>query len=274
MSRRSRNLKLKNNLHQRFSALTFGRTLFQARGFSLIELMITLIIISTILIYTITAYEEHLIAAKVTRARTDIEEICKAVRWYNIREEKPFAIGTFTPLYLGTFIGNFLEKAPPFDPWGKPYRHNPDLGIVFSTGPDFVEFGSRPGAPDDDVVMHYLPEDFCITRAAYIDSNQNNQVDFGDEVEITLARPAQMANVNVFDFKTLNPESAFGSAKVVAPQKGSTLRLVFTPPVAPKIKLGETKLLPFYDIQSIKDFSHPPKTLGSVEEVVINRRRM
>ncbi|NLI76686.1 MAG: hypothetical protein GX442_09620 [Candidatus Riflebacteria bacterium] len=234
----------------------------------------TLLILGVVLVFAIHEYEDHIVSAKVTRCRSDLEDLAKAIRWYNIREEKPFAIGTFTAEYLGPFIGTYLEVAPPKDPWGQPYRHNPDLGVVYSCGPNLIDETADVRAGADDLVFHYLPADFTITKAEFVDATRNNQVDFGDEVEITFSRPARMNGVSLFDFVTMFPENAFGSAKVVAPAKGSSLKIVFNPPLPPKIRLGETKVKPFYDIMSVVDCGSPARRLSGVEGVVIQRRKM
>jgi general secretion pathway protein G len=243
-------------------------------GFSLIELMVTLIILSVIIVFAIQEYEQHIVAAKAARARNDLEDLAKAVRLYNIREEKPFEIGTFTAQYLGTFVGTYLETAPPLDPWGKPYLHAPELGVIYSCGPNLVDETTNFAGKSDDLVYHYLPADFYVTRAEYVDANRNGQIDMGDEVEISFSRPARMEGVSLFDFRTVNPENAFGSAKVVAPAKGRSLKIFFGPPLPPRIKIGETKIQVFYDIQSVVDFSSPPMPLKSLEDVVIQRKRM
>ncbi len=236
--------------------------------------MVTLLILGVILVFAIHEYEDHIMSAKIARCRNDLEDLAKAVRWYNIREEKPFTIGTFTPQYLGAFIGTYLETAPPKDPWGQPFRHQPDLGVIYSCGPNMIDETADARPLSDDLVHYYLPADFYITKAEFIDATRNNQIDFGDEVEITFSRPARMEGVSLFDFVTVGPENAFGSAKVMAPAKGTSLKIVFSPPLPPKIRLGETRIKPYYDISSVVDCGSPPRRLGGVEAVVIQRRKM
>ena len=51
-----------------------------ARGFALIELLVTLLIISALLIFAIEEYRRHIASTRITRARADIDELVKAVR--------------------------------------------------------------------------------------------------------------------------------------------------------------------------------------------------
>lgn len=247
-----------------------------SRGFNLIELMVALIIIATLILIAIREYAEYVQRAKITKAQMDLEELGKSVRMYNTREDQPFRIATFTIRDLGMFVGTYLEKEPPNDPWGRPYRHNADLGIVYSIGPDGLD-SQRIGSPatmTDDIIVRYIPAEFFITKAEYVDANRNNLVDFGDRLDISFSRPAQMANVTVFDFLTKNPDRALGSAIVSSPAQGKLLSFLFAPPVPPRIRVGETTIVPREFIESVTDCSPQPQPLRRLEEVVIQRKRM
>ena len=242
-------------------------------GFTLIELMVSLLIISTLLIFAIEEYKRHIATARITRARADIDELVKAVRLYNIREGHGFTVSTFSPQLLGPFIGNYLEKEPPRDPWGNFYQHAPDLGLVYSTGPDGVSQTTIVATASDDVTMSYLPAAFFLTRAEHVDSNLNNLIDFGDYIEIRFSRPAQLHNPVVVDFETLNPEKALGSAIVKPGDNPFSARIEFAMPVAPTLITGETRLFAREYIESIVDLSPNPQPLQRQEGVIIERKK-
>lgn len=247
------------------------------KGFTLIEVMVVLVIISVLMGYAINEYSGSVNEARVTRARADLEEFAKSIRLYNIKESRPFEIGTFSVEHLGTFIGNYLEKAPPLDPWERHYRHRPELGVVYSIGLDGIDgyVDSIPGGADD-VVARYLPREFFITRVEYVDTNRNNRIDFGDYTEIHLSRKGRFADVNVLDFVTENPPDAFGTAQVEPSEDGRSIRIVFAPPIPSSIIPGETILKARVpeegNLGAITDYSNPPENLINLEDLVINRR--
>lgn len=246
------------------------------QGFNLIELMVALIIIATLIIISIREYADYVQRAKFTKAQMDLEELAKAIRMYNTREDQPFRVATFTVFELGSFIGRYLEKEPPFDPWGSPYRHNADMGAVYSIGPDGVDSlqTGTVATQSDDILVRYIPSDFFIMKAEYVDANRNNRIDFGDRLDIYFSRPAQMSNVSVFDFITKNPERALGSAIISSPPRGSVLSFLFAAPIPPSIRIGETTIMPRDFIESILDCSNQPQPLRKMDEIVIQSKRM
>lgn len=243
-------------------------------GFSLIELMVVLLIIGLLMVFAIDEYLKHIERARETKARADLEALSKAVRMYTLKEERPFEVATFSKLYLGNFIGNYLEKDPPNDPWDRPYYNRPELGILYSWGSDGIDGYAPNRISTDDVIFHYLPTGFYLTRAEYIDNNRNNRIDFGDLLELSLSRPGKLISPIVFDFVSSYPAQAFGSAKVIAASQGQTLQIEFAAPVLPTFEVGKTLVSPREFIDSIVDFSRPPIRLASSPAVVIQRRKM
>ncbi|PKL45880.1 MAG: hypothetical protein CVV41_02420 [Candidatus Riflebacteria bacterium HGW-Riflebacteria-1] len=248
-------------------------TTVQARGFTLIELLVSLLIISTLLIFAVEEYKRHIETARISRARADIEELVKSVRLYNIREGKSFTVTTFAPMQLGNFIGNYLEKEPPRDPWGNYYMHAPDQGIVYSKGPDGISQSTLVATFTDDITLSYLPAAFFITRAEHVDSNLNNLIDFGDYIDVRFSRPAKFNNPVVVDFETVNPEKALGSALVKPGYDAFSARIEFTAPVPPTLITGETRLFPREYIESIVDLSPKPQPLQRQEGVIIEKKK-
>ena len=102
------------------------------KGFTLIELLVVLLILGLILIFAINEYLKAIETARIGKAKADMEELVKAIRLHNIKENNRFVVEVFSPNKLGSFVGNYLEKDAPLDPWGNYYRHSPNLGIVYS----------------------------------------------------------------------------------------------------------------------------------------------
>lgn len=242
-------------------------------GFSLIELMVVLLIMSTLLIFAVEEYKRHIADAQITRARADIEELVKSVRLYNIRESRNFELKVFSPQALGNFVGTYLEKEPPRDPWGNYYYHSADLGVVFSAGPDGKPQTTVIASSSDDVVMAYLPSGFFMTRAEYVDANLNNVIDFGDHIDIRFSRPAKLLAPMVVDFVTHNPDKALGSAIIEPGDNSFYARIIFSPPFLPVIRFGETRIYPRDFITSIVDMSPEPQNLQKFEGVFIEKRK-
>ncbi len=242
-------------------------------GFALIELLIVILIMSSLLIFAIEEYRRHIQTARITRARADIDELVKSVRLYNIKEPRNFSATVFSPNALGTFVGTYLEKEPPRDPWGVYYLHSPELGVVFSTGPDGKPQTTTVASESDDIVISYLPQNFFITRAEYIDVNMNNMVDFGDQIELTFSRPAKLKDPLSVDFETFDPEKALGTALIKPGESLYRAKIEFAPPMVPRVIPGRTMLFPREFIESITDFSPIPQPLAKVANLTIEKRR-
>lgn len=245
------------------------------KGFSLIELMVVLLVISTIMIFAVEEYRRHIEDAKIARAKADLDELVKAVRLFNIREGKSFRIATFTIADLGNFVGTYLEKEPSKDPWGNFYRHAPELGVVFSPGPNGRAdiLSENASATYDDIIVRYLPENFFITQADYVDANLNNLIDFGDYIEVRFSRPAVLRDPVFNDFETSMPEKALGTAMITATDDPFVVQIGFMPPQGASIILGQTVLMPREYIDSIVDRSPVPQKLQRFKGAVINKKR-
>lgn len=239
-------------------------------------MMVVLVIISVLLIFAMNAYKRYITDAKISRAKADLNELAQSIRLYNIREDKPFEIATFSTKDLGIFVGTYLEKDPPRDPWGNYYLHDYRKGMLYSKGPnkvdDVKQIASGSMNEFDDVVMRYLPEKLFITRAEYVDANLDNQINFGDYIQLRFSKPAKIEDASVFDFNTKFPDKALGSAVVKPMNDPLYARIIFSPPTLPTLRLGETTISPREFIESITDYSEVPKRLVKVEEVVIRKK--
>ncbi len=157
------------------------------RGFTLIELLVVITILAILAGAALPYVQNYVAESRIAKAKTDLEEIARALAVYETREGDYPDTGSDTSdgySDVSQLVGRYLNKAP-IDPWGKAYRIDVKAGTVYSGGPDRSFVSS-----EDNISVPYQPP-LALVSVKWVDRNQSGAVDVQnvqDQLQLVFSR--------------------------------------------------------------------------------------
>lgn len=155
------------------------------KGFTLIELLVVITILAVLAGAALPYVQNYVEESRIAKAKTDIEEIARAIAVYETRE------GEYGKGDVSDLTGRYLNKAP-IDPWGRPYVIATASGLVLSGGPDrdYDVSNMKDDSNADNIQGPYQPP-LALVSVKWIDKNQTGAVDTQnepDQVQLLFSR--------------------------------------------------------------------------------------
>lgn len=153
------------------------------RGFTLIELLVVITILAVLAGAAMPYVQSYVEEARLAKAKTDLEEIARALMVYETRE------GEYTSADVSILTGRYLNKAP-IDPWGKAYAVSTSAGYVYSGGPDRDLGLTNTDKANDNIMYSYQPP-LALVSVKWVDKNNSGAVDsqnVNDELHLLFSR--------------------------------------------------------------------------------------
>ena len=141
------------------AALQCCRLGLKAAGFTLVELLVVLVILTLLASLVGPRLLDQLGGAKAKTARVQIAEIEQALDLYKLdigrypTEQEGLRALVERPANVTGWKGPYLKKGLPSDPWNNPYQYKP---VGRHGGPDIYSLGAdgKPGGEGDDADIY------------------------------------------------------------------------------------------------------------------------
>lgn len=248
------------------------------RGFTLIELLVVITILAVLAGAATPYVQSYVEEARIAKAKTDLEEIARALMVYETRE------GAYNFEDVSVLTGRYLNKAP-IDPWGKAYGVSTASGYVYSGGPD-----RTMTTGDDNLTFAYQPP-LALVSVKWVDKNNSGMVDsqnVNDELHLLFNRSLSATNTEGFYGADtcsstldkcfgISAPAALGSISSVVDTYATSVTIVASRTIVLKVKtgqkegfqIGSDKIWVINDHETLQDLASPPNYSISSQPVTI-----
>lgn len=249
------------------------------RGFTLIELLVVITILAVLAGAAMPYVQSYVEEARLAKAKTDLEEIARALMVYETRE------GEYNANDVSILTGRYLNKAP-IDPWGKTYAVSTEGGYVYSGGPD-RDLGKGGTGADDNITFSYLPP-LSLVQVKWVDKNNSGAVDsqnvndelhllFSRRLSATGASELTAAGTQVNALTACFDISSGTITEAVESGYATAVRIVASKTIILKVKnstrdvflVGSDKITIKTDHKKLQDLANPPNYCISSQPATI-----